>query len=66
MLNLTYVNLEKIEFCKLKEGDGDLGERRKTNLMRSITGLLIIKRPEYHRGYTLTTSLYAYDTPERT
>lgn len=48
----------------------DLGERRKTNLMRSITGVLIIKRPEYHWGYigvyTLTTSLYAYDTPGRT
>lgn len=48
----------------------ELGERRKNNLMRSITGLLIIKRPEYHWGYigvcTLTTFLYAYDTPERT
>lgn len=54
----------------MKEGDVDLWERRKANLMRLITGLLIIKRPEYHWGYigvcTLTTSLYSYDTPERT
>lgn len=46
----------------------DFGERRKTNLMRSKTGLPIIKsRISSGLGVcTFTTSLWAYVAPERT